>query len=70
MTQGKMNHQLFCIGEEHVKMMSDLCTLAEEGKLRPPLCTEHSLAEGSYQLALEQAMEPYIGTKQLLNFQE
>lgn len=54
-------------GEEHLSMMSELCSLAEEGKLRAPSCTEHPLTDGSYQVALNQSMEPYIGAKQLLN---
>lgn len=45
-------------------MMSDLCELAKEGKLKPPLYSEYSLRD--YKAALRKAMEPFIGTKQLL----
>ena len=51
-------------GAEHLQMLSELCDLAEQGKLRPPLCTEHLLE--NYTTALSQAMVPYIGSKQLL----
>ena len=50
-------------------MMSELCMLAEQGKLRAPNCAEHPLTDGNFQVALDQAMEPYIGAKQLLNMQ-
>lgn len=50
-------------------MMSELCALGEEGKLRPPQCVEYSLTEDSYQAALDRAMEPFIGTKQMLVMQ-
>ena len=50
-------------------MMSELCSLVEEGKLRAPISTEHALTEGSFQLALDQSMQPFIGAKQLLRMQ-
>lgn len=58
------------VGEEHMKMMSELCSLAEEGKLQPPLCTEHALAEGRFRTAFRKSMESYVGAKQLLDFRQ
>ena len=54
-------------GEEHKSMMKELCELAEQGKFLAPLCKDYPLAEGHFQHALDNSMEPYIGTKQLLN---
>lgn len=51
-------------GTEHLSMMDDLCSLAQQGKLRPPLCSEHALRD--YKTALVRAMEPFVGSKQLL----
>ena len=45
-------------------MMSDLCSLVEQGKLRPKPSEEHPLAD--YRTALGKAMQPFIGAKQLL----
>ena len=45
-------------------MMSDLCDLGVEGKLRAPPCTEYHLEY--FRTALSRAMEPYIGRKQVL----
>ena len=52
------------LGEEHHQMMSDLCSLAEEGRLRPKPCLEHPLED--YKTALGKAMEAFVGVKQLL----
>ena len=51
-------------GTEHLAMMDELCSLAQQGKLRPPLCSEHALRD--YKTALVRAMEPFVGSKQLL----
>lgn len=51
-------------GEEHHRMMSDLCTLAEKGKLRPKPSVEYQLED--YKAALSKAMQPFVGEKQLL----
>ena len=51
-------------GADHTQMMADLCEMAQNGQLRPPPCTEHSL--GDYKTALSKAMKPYVGSKQLL----
>ena len=45
-------------------MMSDLCTLAEQGKLRPKPSVEYPLDD--YKTALSKAMQPFVGEKQLL----
>lgn len=47
-------------------MMSELGRLAEEGLLRPPLCTENPPYRESVREALENAMLPFIGRKQLI----
>ena len=54
-------------GADHIQMMADLCEMAQNGQLRPPLCTEHSL--GDYKTALSKSMKPYVGSKQLLVMQ-
>ena len=51
-------------GADHTQMMADLCEMAQNGQLRPPPCTEHSL--GNYKTALSKSMKPYVGSKQLL----
>lgn len=51
-------------GDDHYQMMSDLCSLAEQGQLRPKPCEEHPLAD--YRTALSKAMQPFVGAKQLL----
>ena len=56
-------------GEEYLNMMAELCSLADQGKLCAPNSTVHPLTDGSFQVALDQSMEPYIGAKQLLNMQ-
>ena len=45
-------------------MMYELCTLAEQGKLRPKPSVEHPLED--YKAALSKAMKPFVGEKQLL----
>ena len=54
-----------CLGEEHKKMMSDLCDLAVYGQLKAKQCEEHSVED--FKSALNKAMLPYVGVKQLLN---
>ena len=53
-------------GEEHIAMMTELGRLAEEGLLRHPLYTEHTLNQRSVQKALDNSMEPFVGRKQLI----
>ena len=60
---------LYILGKEHVGMMSELCSLVEEGKFKAPSCTVHPLTEGNFEVALDNSMAEYIGTKQLLNIQ-
>jgi hypothetical protein len=55
------------VGEEHLNMMSELCSLVEEGRLRPPAHTVSPLTEGQFKVALENSMTPMIGAKQLLD---
>ena len=47
-------------------MMSELCRLAEEGLLRPPLCMVNPSTLDAVQDALDKAVLPYIGHKQLI----
>lgn len=56
-------------GEEHLRMMSELCTLAENGQLRAPAHTVAPLLDGQFQTALDNTMKPMIGAKQLLSMQ-
>ncbi|XP_066539427.1 enoyl-[acyl-carrier-protein] reductase, mitochondrial [Hoplias malabaricus] len=51
-------------GEALGSMLNELCTLIRTGKLSPPSCTEVSLKD--FHKALENAMKPYISTKQVL----
>ena len=59
----------YTAGEEHLSMMSELCTLAENGRLRAPAHTVAQLLDGQFQTALDNAMKPMIGAKQLLSMQ-
>lgn len=60
---------ILLIGEEHLNMMSELCSLVEEGKLRAPPYTESPLVDGQFQVAFDNSMKPMIGAKQLFNMQ-
>ena len=62
------HHLLSVLGEQHLEMMSEVCRLAEQGRLKPPLCQVHPLMD--YRAALARAMEPFVGTKQLLDMQK
>ncbi|KAL7874451.1 hypothetical protein SRHO_G00054210 [Serrasalmus rhombeus] len=61
-TQWKRNHghndKALC------SMLDELCTLIRAGKLSPPACTEVSIKD--FHKALDNAMKPYISTKQVL----
>ena len=48
----------------HTSMVRDINQMAVEGKLQAPHCTEHSL--GDYRTGIVKAMEPFIGSKQVL----
>lgn len=51
----------------HQEMISNLCDLAAQGLLRAKQCEVHPLSE--FRTALGRAMTPFLGRKQLLNFQ-
>ena len=50
-------------------MMEELCSLAEKGSLRAPVCTEAAFTDGQFQEALDRSMQPFIGAKQVFNMQ-
>ncbi len=54
-------------GEAHCMMMEDLCALAAQGGLKAKHCETYPLRD--YQTALNKAMTPFAGTKQLINMQ-
>ena len=54
----------YIIGADHYSMMEDLCLLGLTGHLRAPPTTHHPLPE--YKTALTRAMEPYVGSKQII----
>ena len=56
-------------GEEHLKIISELCSLAEAGKFRPPANTVSKLQDGQFEVALDNSMKSMIGAKQLLDMQ-
>ena len=49
-------------------MMDELNQLAISGKLKPPPNTQYPLSD--YQTALTKAMEPYVGSKQIILMNE
>lgn len=61
-TQWKKDHAHD--GAAFQAMLSQLCALIRQGKLTAPACTEVPLQD--YALALENAMKPFISTKQVL----
>lgn len=48
----------------HTSMVRDINQMAVEGKLQAPHCTEHSLKD--YRTGIVKAMEPFVGSKQML----
>lgn len=54
--------------DEYKKMIDELCQLGERGLLAPPPCEYHPL-EG-FALALTNAMKPYVGRKQIIDFKK
>ncbi len=56
-------------GTEHCNIMSELCSLAKNGNLKPPLCSEFPLTDENHHIALEKSMESYIGNKQMFLMQ-
>lgn len=52
-----------------MNIISELCSLAEEGKLRPPTNTVSALEDGQFQVALDNSMKSMIGAKQLFDMQ-
>ena len=55
-------------GSEYEKMIADLCQLGEEGLLTPPPCEHHPLKD--FAIALSNAMKPYVGRKQIIDFKQ
>lgn len=61
-TQWKRDHKH---NEEALRnMLDELCSLIRTGKLSPPSCTEVGIED--FNKALDNAMKPYISTKQVL----
>ncbi|KAL7887275.1 hypothetical protein AOLI_G00049960 [Acnodon oligacanthus] len=61
-TQWKRDHRHN--DEALCSMLDELCTLIRAGKLSPPACTEVSIKD--FHKAVDNAMKPYISTKQVL----
>ena len=51
-------------------MMAELCQLAEKGLLRAPPCNENGLGEEDIGKAMDNALMPFIGLKQLFKFND
>lgn len=59
---------MYTTGDKYKQMYDDLIRLGLEGKLKPPKCALHALA--NYKIAVRESMKSFVSCKQLFVFDQ